>query len=1339
MDPLSSSTNSTPSSFHTHSPSTSRNTPTQSPQNRLQRPRGLRHVSSPTNATDVTTTVTTTTDTAGSSGSSNFSSSSNSSASNSGNDIISYDRRQQPLPPTGTTTACTTPRQQIVNHSPLLSSPSSSFTTNPSSSPYTSNVASAFSSPLLPLLPPPPNLSSACSFSVLPPPSTPILPPQSNYLYLDRIGDNSQSRGGYSPVDRPGGRELRCPGSDGGNTRDMFLRASHQDFCSAAADEESLAEAAGRQQTTVTSVAEHKDAGRSRKDGRRPGRIFPTELDVQVLYDIAFNEDKHGGARTETEGRELETVGKRKSGDGFGGRLWNGCRRKSGGGQKEVEDKGEEGKEDVPPDRSPMAGEATCRSPVSSIGNAIIRDGSSSGCVKSRETGMGEGGETGGRVMRHCRSGGSSNDGIVEITTPHHQHKQQNNIRSHFQKHREDGGGIISAVSRTGVSELSSSITFGNNAVIGNRSGSSGCVGGVGGGGVGGGGRRNGSRGVGSRGSLLRRRQKIYKKFRTSIESWSLRNICLRTCPLWGSLCTYNPSHLALDFNAGLSEGIMSIPMGMSYALLANMPPEYGLYNGMFFPLIYLFLGTAKQVSVGVSAIEALLCAEAVQKIVGWDVPEHVRIDTTIGLSICVGVVQFVMRFLGLGVIAHFIADPVLNGFTTASAFLIGCSQLKHLAGITLPRDLATSNFAAVRTVIYLLSKVDSWNWPSVGIGSLSVILLELVKSINRRWCRKFPLPGSLFVVVLFTILTWGLSLHEESVGLRIVGEIPKGFPSPAVPTFTVPAHTLHSSSSESVLSSAEIANDLDSSAPINPSQAPPPSTSLGESSSPPPSVPAERFLQAVDSPAPLPLPLPYDSHGFSAVAGLGPLSLSSSSSSPDSLLVPARGIFFEMLGESIGLAVMFFVIHVSICKTVAQQKNYEIDPDQELVAEGACNLIGGFFRCFPCASSLSRTSVVLNAGGETVLHNIPYALVVWLTVWVLTFSVYYLPYAVLSGIVLSGVYGMLNFRDAVRLVRLGGSDAVLWVVAFAVTVVFGAMEGIIVSVVLSVLWILKKTARPSTAVLGRLPTTRVYRNVKRFPMATQVPGVRIFRFDASLNFANADFFESKVKQLDLAVIRLLVIDASSINGLDITSIRMLARLSHFFESRRIKLLFANWKGPMRDFLECAGFYETVVPPEHCFLCLHDAVVWAKSTLQHSRLSASQFVAEQWRGSGDDADDDEGRPVRPTEPSARGMRLMVPVGEELEQDRTGRRGDDERKEEGDGDNNDDARIGVVIGNRYNAQSPHGSCCSEADDRITFSTTPGGRRVLGRVGLSNSVVLSPVNRWTKPKSTAAHDE
>lgn len=261
----------------------------------------------------------------------------------------------------------------------------------------------------------------------------------------------------------------------------------------------------------------------------------------------------------------------------------------------------------------------------------------------------------------------------------------------------------------------------------------------------------------------------------------------------------------------------------------------------------------------------------------------------------------------------------------------------------------------------------------------------------------------------------------------------------------------------------------------------------------------------------------------------------------------------------------------------------------------------------------------------------------------------------------------MMYFGEAWRLLKLFSPDFILWATSCVVTVFWGAMEGesslsthkifpyfalplfytsitrccafvnvlasgVAVSVALSLIWLLKKSAFPSTAVLGRLPGTIIFRNIKRFPMAQEIPGVKILRFDASLNFSNADQFETsivKTAKLDAGKegfeeenggpveqeIKVVIIDASSINDVDVTAIRSDARekLRYFVLStfplclsnrmlqnvaKRMHLsgrvmLFANWKGPMRDFLDRAHFYDTV-RPEHCFLSLLDAVQWAE-------------------------------------------------------------------------------------------------------------------------------------------------
>jgi hypothetical protein len=184
---------------------------------------------------------------------------------------------------------------------------------------------------------------------------------------------------------------------------------------------------------------------------------------------------------------------------------------------------------------------------------------------------------------------------------------------------------------------------------------------------------------------------------------------------------------------------------------------------------------------------------------------------------------------------------------------------------------------------------------------------------------------------------------------------------------------------------------------------------------------------------------------------------------------------------------------------------------------------------------------------------------------------------------------------------------------------------GISLAVVISILWLIKKNAFPEVVELGKLPNTQIYRDIRRFPMAQRVPHCRILRFDASLHFANIDTLEHYINavcgnqmtcverfrsdkttpQQTISSLNTIIIDASSINDMDITAVKMLKRIAAQLENHHIRLLFANWKGPMRDFLEKSEFYLSV-KPDHCFLSLYDAVVWSQTVEQmHSDSSVS--------------------------------------------------------------------------------------------------------------------------------------
>ncbi|KAF8821303.1 hypothetical protein IE077_002179, partial [Cardiosporidium cionae] len=175
---------------------------------------------------------------------------------------------------------------------------------------------------------------------------------------------------------------------------------------------------------------------------------------------------------------------------------------------------------------------------------------------------------------------------------------------------------------------------------------------------------------------------KYGRKMRNMIPKCSF-DLLLSIFPIASVLQTYSKENILPDLTSGISEGIMAVPQGMSYALLANMPPQYGLYNGLMFPLVYLIFGTSMHASLGVSSIENILTAQSIQQANFQN--ETLRIEATIALSLCVGIIQILLGFLESGVLSSLLADSVLSGFTTASAFIIGTSQLKHVFDFSPP------------------------------------------------------------------------------------------------------------------------------------------------------------------------------------------------------------------------------------------------------------------------------------------------------------------------------------------------------------------------------------------------------------------------------------------------------------------------------------------------------------------------------------------------------------------------------------------------------------------------------------------------------------------------------
>lgn len=238
--------------------------------------------------------------------------------------------------------------------------------------------------------------------------------------------------------------------------------------------------------------------------------------------------------------------------------------------------------------------------------------------------------------------------------------------------------------------------------------------------------------------------------------------------PFLDWISKYQRSDFNGDLIAGLTVGVMLIPQGMAYSMLAGLPPIYGLYASTLPLIVYALFGTSRQLAVGPVAMVALLISSGVGALAELGSAEFISL--AILLALMVGVIQFSMGVFRLGFIVNFLSHPVIAGFTSAAALIIGFSQLKHLLGMNIPRGKVHE------TLFNVFQNLDAINFPSLAIGVGAIVILLVVKKVNRK------IPGPLLVVVFGILAVYGLDLASK--GVKIVKEVPSGLPDFGVPTW---------------------------------------------------------------------------------------------------------------------------------------------------------------------------------------------------------------------------------------------------------------------------------------------------------------------------------------------------------------------------------------------------------------------------------------------------------------------------------------------------------------------------------------------------------------------------
>jgi len=240
-----------------------------------------------------------------------------------------------------------------------------------------------------------------------------------------------------------------------------------------------------------------------------------------------------------------------------------------------------------------------------------------------------------------------------------------------------------------------------------------------------------------------------------------------RLLPLAEQLGGYDSLRARSDLSAGLTVGVMLIPQGMAYALIAGLPPIYGLYASLVPLVVYALMGTSRQLAVGPVAIVSILVAAGVAPLADGDGERYIRLSLL--LALMVGALQLAMGLLRFGFLTNFLSHPVLAGFTSAAALIIGASQLRHLVGMDLPGGHGVHDI-----LLALIRNLGSVHLPTLGLGLAGILLLVGLKRLGPA------IPGALVLVVLGTGLSWLLGMAEA--GIRVVGEVPGGLPGPMLP-----------------------------------------------------------------------------------------------------------------------------------------------------------------------------------------------------------------------------------------------------------------------------------------------------------------------------------------------------------------------------------------------------------------------------------------------------------------------------------------------------------------------------------------------------------------------------
>jgi high affinity sulfate transporter 1 len=309
---------------------------------------------------------------------------------------------------------------------------------------------------------------------------------------------------------------------------------------------------------------------------------------------------------------------------------------------------------------------------------------------------------------------------------------------------------------------------------------------------------------------------------------------------------------------------------------------------------------------------------------------------------------------------------------------------------------------------------------------------------------------------------------------------------------------------------------------------------------------------------------------------------------------------------DAVGLVVVSFTSGMLTARSFAARNRYTINADQEMRALGYANFVSGLSGGFAVTGADSRTAVNDASGGKTQLVSVIAALATALVALFLAVPLGHLPIAALAAVLIFSAWGLLDIAGIRHLKSIDRFEFGLSLLTTIGVLVIGVLPGVVIAITLALLDVLMKIYRPSDTQLGIVPDMEGYNDLSLAKDSKPVPGVIIYRFDAPLLFFNADDFKARVLRLVSRTKpkpRWFVLNAESINQLDITGAQALDDLVDELKSRGVQLVIARPKLYMRKYGRMMGLSQKI-GMENIFRSVHEAV---DATQEQDRRSAREL------------------------------------------------------------------------------------------------------------------------------------